>query len=669
MEIVTEFAYKVREIEHCLIPLSDGTQLAARIWLPDTASVQAFPAILEYLPYRKRDGTALRDALTHPWMAGQGYVCVRVDMRGNGESQGLMADEYLLQEQDDALEVIDWLCQQPWCDGNLGMMGISWGGFNSLQVAARQPEALKAIITLCSTDDRYADDIHYKGGNLLLENFGWAATMLNFSAAVPDPLLVGDASRAMWQERLDAMPLLAKTWLQHQTRDDYWRHGSVCEDYSAIKAAVYAVGGWGDAYKNSVPRLMENLSGPKKSMLGPWIHKYPHFAVPNPAIGFLQEAKRWWDHWLKGIDNGVMDEPANRFYLQDVLPPKGSYAERPGIWVETAGWPDPQIRWTDYSLGAQGLAPGNAALDQARSICSPLTTGLHQGEYCAIWFGPDGPTDQRRDDAQSLCFDSAPLTGTLALLGDVRLNLRLSSDTACGQLVARLNAVAPDGQVTQITYGVLNLNLRDDFATLTPPVPGEPMSVRLTLDQAGVRVPAGYRLRLALSTASFPLLWPSRELTTLTLLPELQSVQLPVFTGPAVESPFEAPQCSTPAALETIRAAAPKRTLIEDVGSGEVCVRIEDDLGAMRFLDHGLWVDQRCTEEYRSLPWDPLSARADIQWHYRVGRDEWTVEVDSRLHIHADGEWFHIEAEQVARENGETVHRRQWNERVARLAL
>lgn len=669
MEVVTEFAHQVREIEHCLIPLSDGTQLAARIWLPEAAGSQAFPAILEYLPYRKRDGTAVRDALTHPWMAGQGYVCVRVDMRGNGESQGLMADEYLLQEQNDALEVIEWLCRQSWCDGNVGMMGISWGGFNGLQVAARQPEALKAIITICSTDDRFADDIHYKGGNLLLENFGWAATMLNFSAAVPDPLLVGDAWRGMWQERLDAMPLLAQNWLQHQTRDDYWRHGSVCEDYSAIKAAVYVVGGWGDAYKNSLPRLMEHLPGPKKSMLGPWIHKYPHFAVPNPAIGFLQEAKRWWDHWLKGIDNGVMDEPASRFYLQDVLPPKGSYAERPGIWVETASWPDPQISWTDYSLGTQGLAAGNATLEQAQSICSPLTTGLHQGEYCAIWFGPDGPTDQRRDDAQSLCFDSAPLIEPLALLGDVRLNLRLSSDTACGQLVARLNAVAPDGQVTQITYGALNLNLRDDFASLTPPVPGEPMSVRLNLDHAGIRIPAGYRLRLALSTASFPLLWPSRELTTLTLLPELQSVQLPVFSGDAVECPFEAPQCSTPVALETLRKAAPKRTLIEDVGSGEVCVRIEDDLGAMRFLDHGLWVDQRCTEEYRSLPWDPLATRADIQWQYRVGRDEWSVEVDSRLHIHADDAWFYIEAEQVARENGETVHHRQWNERVARLAL
>ncbi|PFG23250.1 hypothetical protein ATH90_2009 [Pseudomonas lurida] len=669
MEIVTEFAYKVREIEHCLIPLKDGTQLAARIWLPEVAGLQTFPAILEYLPYRKRDGTAVRDALTHPWMAGQGYVCVRVDMRGNGESRGLMADEYLLQEQEDALEVIDWLCQQPWCDGNVGMMGISWGGFNGLQVAARQPEALKAIITLCSTDDRFADDIHYKGGNLLMENFGWAATMLNFSAAVPDPLLVGDDWKTLWHQRLDAMPLLAETWLQHQTRDDYWRHGSVCEDYAQIKAAVYAVGGWGDAYRNTVSRLMENLPGPKKAMIGPWIHKYPHFAVPNPAIGFLQEAKRWWDHWLKGIDNGVMDDAACTFYLQDVLPPKGSYAERPGIWVQTAGWPDPQVQWTDFSLGEHGLNAGADLLVTPRSICSPLNTGLHQGEYCAIWFGPDGPTDQRRDDAHSLCFDSQPLTEPLALLGDARLKLRVASDTSCGQLIARLNAVAPDGQVTQISYGVLNLTLREDVSYVTPVVPDEPMDVQLNLDHIGMRLPAGYRLRLALSTASFPLLWPSRELTTLTLLPTLQSLQLPVFKGEAVACPFEAPQSAPPANLEVLRAAAPKRTLVEDVGSGAVCVKIEDDLGAVRFTDHGLSVDQRCTEQYRTLPWDPLSTRADIEWHYRVGRDQWAVEVESRLSVHADAEWFYIDAEQTAWENGQLEHRRQWSKRVARVAL
>ncbi|NBF09308.1 CocE/NonD family hydrolase [Pseudomonas sp. Fl4BN1] len=668
MDVIREFPHPIREIEHCLIPLRDGTHLAARIWLPASAGVERYPAILEYLPYRKRDGTAVRDALSHPWMAGQGYVCVRVDMRGNGESQGLMADEYLPQEQQDALEVLDWLCAQPWCDGNLGMMGISWGGFNSLQVAALQPEALKAIITLCSTDDRYADDIHYKGGNLLMENQGWAATMLNFSAAVPDPLLVDDW-QALWQQRLDAMPMLAETWLQHQTRDDYWRQGSVCEDYAAIKAAVYCVGGWGDAYKNSVPRLMQHLSSPKKAMLGPWIHKYPHFAVPNPAIGFLQEAKRWWDHWLKGINNGVMDEPACAFYLQDAVAPKGSYAERPGAWVQTAGWPDPQVQWQDFSLSDNGLVAGTRGLSQQRSVCSPLTTGLHQGEYCAIWFGPDGPTDQRRDDAHSLCFDSAPLDQPMDLLGDVRLDLRLTSDKSCGQIVARLNAVAPDGQVAQITYGTLNLNLRDDFAVANPPVPDEPLQVRFNLDHVGYRLPAGYRLRLALSTASFPLLWPSRELATLTLLPEVQSVQLPVFTGKPVDCPFEAPQSAPPANLEIIRAAAPKRTLSEDVGSGEVCVRIDDDLGAMRFLDHGLWVDQRCTEQYRTLPWDPLSTRADIQWNYRVGRGSWAVEVDSTLHLQADAQWFYLQAEQMARLDGQQIHHRQWQKRIARSTL
>lgn len=668
MDVIREFPHPIREIEHCLIPLHDGTHLAARIWLPADAGTQRYPAILEYLPYRKRDGTAVRDALTHPWMAGHGYVCVRVDMRGNGESQGLMADEYLPQEQQDALEVLDWLCAQPWCDGNLGMMGISWGGFNGLQVAAHRPPALKAIITLCSTDDRYADDIHYKGGNLLMENLGWAATMLNFSAAVPDPLLVDDW-QALWQQRLDAMPMLAETWLQHQTRDDYWRQGSVCENYAAIKAAVYCIGGWGDAYKNSVPRLMQHLTCPKKAMLGPWIHKYPHFAVPQPAIGFLQEAKRWWDHWLKGIDNGVMDDPACTFYLQDAMPPKSSYRERPGVWVQTAGWPDPQIQWQTFSLGDAGLSPGEQRLSEQRSFCSPLTTGLHQGRYCAIWLGPDGPTDQRRDDAHSLCFDSAPLSEPMALLGDVRLDLRLTSDKPCGQIVARLNAVAPDGQVAQITYGTLNLSLRAPFAVATPPEPGAPLQVRFSLDHVGYRLPAGYRLRLALSTASFPLLWPARELTTLTLLPEVQSVQLPVFTGAAVECPFAPPQSAAPAHLEIIREAAPLRTLSEDVGSGEVCVRIDDDLGAMRFLDHGLWVEQRCTEQYRTLPWDPLSTRADIQWHYRVGRGTWRAEVDSTLALRADTQWFYLHATQVARLDGQQIHQRQWHRRIARTTL
>ena len=191
--IVTTFPRTVRVIEHTLIPLKDGTMLAARIWLPEDAEQNPVPAILEYLPYRKRDGTYERDALTHPYLAGHGYAGVRVDLRGSGESTGLLFDEYAKQEQDDGVEVIAWLAAQPWCNGSVGMMGISWGGFNGLQIAARRPPALKAIVTICSTDDRYADDAHYMGGTFLTKaGLEWAFFFFSLMCLPPDPALVGD---------------------------------------------------------------------------------------------------------------------------------------------------------------------------------------------------------------------------------------------------------------------------------------------------------------------------------------------------------------------------------------------------------------------------------------------------------------------------------------------
>ncbi|HID67971.1 MAG TPA: CocE/NonD family hydrolase, partial [Roseibacterium sp.] len=322
---------KIEELPDMGLVMSDGTRLSARVWRPVDAGKNPVPVILEYLPYRKRDGTCARDALTHPWFARRGYACVRVDIRGNGDSEGLMADEYSQQELDDAVEVINWLAAQGWCTGKVGMMGISWGGFNALQVAAMQPEPLKAVITLCSTVDRFADDIHYKGGCLLNENLGWGATMWAYSSRAPDPALRDDW-REMWLKRLAAEPFLPALWLRHQKRDEYWRHGSVCEDFSTIKAAVLAIGGWGDAYRNAVPQLVEGLDAPVKGIVGPWVHKYPHIAVPEPRIGFLQEALRWWDRWLKGLDTGVENDPDYRAYVMDGLRPATWASTRPGRW-------------------------------------------------------------------------------------------------------------------------------------------------------------------------------------------------------------------------------------------------------------------------------------------------------------------------------------------------
>ncbi len=329
--IVTDLPYEVREIEHVWIPMSDGVRLSARIWLPETAEREPVPAILEYIPYRKRDGTRLRDDPTHGYWAGHGYASIRLDIRGTGDSEGLIEDEYAPQEQDDAVEAIAWIAAQPWCSGAVGMTGISWGGFNGLQVAARRPPALKAIITHCSTDDRYADDVHFMGGCLLTDGFFWGSAFYHFMTRPPDPEIAGAGWRAAWMERLENwQPPASRIWLKHQRRDAYWKHGSVCEAYGDITCAVYAVGGWQDGYSNAVPRLLANLRCPAKGLIGPWGHKYPHDGIPGPAIGFLQEALRWWDHWLKGRDTGIMDEPAYRVWLEEPVTPDSCLAQAPG---------------------------------------------------------------------------------------------------------------------------------------------------------------------------------------------------------------------------------------------------------------------------------------------------------------------------------------------------
>ena len=260
-------------------------------------------------------GRAGRDEPMHGYYAAHGYAAVRVDMRGSGESDGHLADEYLVQEQDDALEVIAWIAAQPWCNGAVGMQGKSWSGFNALQVAARRPPALKAIITTFSTDNRYTDDIHFMGGCLLNDNLWWGNIMLAYQARPLDPQIVGPSWRERWLERIETLPFFPALWLEHQRFDGYWKHGSVCTDFGAIVCPVLAIGGWTDAYTNAVPRLLEGLTVPRLGIIGPWGHIYPHDGVPGPAIGYLQEAVRWWDHWLKGQDTGIMKQPMLRAYV------------------------------------------------------------------------------------------------------------------------------------------------------------------------------------------------------------------------------------------------------------------------------------------------------------------------------------------------------------------
>jgi uncharacterized protein len=650
----TDFPRRVREIEHIWITLADGCRLAARIWLPEDAEADPVPAILEFLPYRKNDGTVVRDALRQPYVAGHGYAAVRVDMRGTGESDGILTDEYTEQELDDAVEVIAWLAEQPWCTGAVGMWGISWGGFNALQVAARRPPALEAIMTLCSTDDRYADDVHYRGGCVLATDMlHWASSMATWNGRPPDPRLFGEGWRETWLQRLDRTPPFIEPWLAHQRRDAYWRHGSVCDDYAAIVCPVYAVGGFADGYTNAVPRLLAGLTAPRKGLVGPWAHAFPDDAVPGPSIGFLQEALRWWDHWLKGIDTGVMDEPMLRVWMQDAVEPSPWYPERPGRWVAEHSWPSVGVELVRCELPVQGPP----------AIRGVQSAGAESGAWCSDGQSADLPGDQRPDDAFSLALDLEPQAEPLELLGFPGVVLELASDRPAALVCVRLCDVAPDGSSALVARGLLNLTHRESHEAPSPLEPGRRYEVRVPLDFTGQAVPAGHRLRVAVSPTYWPWAWPSPEPVTLTIFEA--ALELPV-RAPRPEdaelAPFGDPEHAPPLEVEAVASRPAGRYLSRDLGTGLVEQVFDWDLGgAQRFVLIDLLSEDSSHTVYSILEGDPLSARVEFRASTGMARGDWRARAEVESTMSADSGAFYVTTALSAFEGGARVFTRTWD--------
>ncbi len=661
---------EVTEQPHVLVPMPDGCKLSARVWMPADAEKHPVPAILEHLPYRKRDGTVHRDELTHPWMAARGYACIRTDMRGSGESEGLLTDEYTEQELQDACDVVAWLRQQPWCDGNIGMMGISWGGFNSLQVAALRPPGLKAIISLCSTVDRFADDIHYKGGCLLNENIGWATNMLSYSSPPPDPLLVGTQYKEMWLNRLNNQPFLGSIWLREQTRSDYWKHGSVCENYDAIETAVLSIGGWHDGYRNTIAHLVENLDAPVKGIVGPWIHKYPHYAEPQPAIGFLQEAQRWWDHWLKNISTGVEHDPAYRVWLMDSVKPRRWLDERPGRWINEAQLPSANITSTQWFLSG-GANQGIGELTQSHDaqllteIASPQTCGSNTGEYFPFTFGPELPDDQTQDDELSVCFDSAALTKDIDIVGAPTLAIEFQSDQPQAFIAVRLCDIRPDGTSALITMGVLNLAHRESAESPSLLIADETCNATVILDQIAYRIATGHKLRIALSTTYWPFIWPSPIAATLTL--SSASLMLPERQQSTTDNTsFEAPVSAPGWQVDTLRQSSSTRHTSTDEQTGVMTTVIENDFGESLDVSHGLRSGSSAIETWTIHPHDPLSAKAELHWQQTGGRDDWLWQTDAHTSMHSDSENFYVTANLKVVDNGDTIFEREFTDTIPR---
>ncbi|MFC3576875.1 CocE/NonD family hydrolase [Streptomyces yaanensis] len=661
MLIRTSFPYETTHADFW-IPLQDGTRLYARAWRPLTG--EPVPALLEYLPDRLTDSTAPRDRQRHPWYAGHGYASVRVDARGHGNSDGLPADPCAATEPSDGVEVVRWLAAQPWCDGRVGLFGISRGGFLSLRIAALAPEPVKAVVTVCAPDGRQDNDVHDLGGSVLTGGLpARAGTLLAFVARPPDPTYVGAVWRDVWARRLAAVDPFVHAWPAHRTRDGQGRRADIDEDLGSVRAAVLAVGGWHDPHRDTVFRLVERLPSDRvRGLIGPWSHQYPdHGLSPGPAIGFLQETLRWWDHWLKGRDTGVMAEPPLRAYVGDSHPPATTYDVLPGRWVGEPSWPSPNVTPVPYALRGAPVP-----------VRSPMHTGLDAGRFVPRGNDADLPTDQREEDARSACFEFEAAEETW-VLGRPRVRLRLTCPVARGQVVARLCDVAPDGASTLVTRGALNLSARHGGDRPVPWTPGATEDVVFELSGIGHAFRPGHRIRLAVSSAYWPWLWPQPGSEAgFTLDPAGSSLELPVRTRDSGASiTFAEPEQSEPLGVScpaTFDEPRPERLVVRDVAKGEWRLEADPRHDGTRVYPDGLEVTEDALETHTIEDSGPLTARVRSDWSIRLHRPEtgWDARVETHSGITCTATDFVTSDEIICRDGDHVVFHRTWEKRIPR---
>ncbi len=658
-----------RSIENEWIALKDGTRLAARIWMPVGAEKSAVPVVWEYIPYRKRDFERHRDTAWAEAFVPYGFAFVRVDIRGSGDSDGVLLGEYLQQEQDDALEVIAWLARQPWSNGSVGMRGISWGGFSSLQAAALAPPALKAIMPHCATDNRYTDDAHYVGGALTLDNYDWGAEFKTVLVGPPDPAIVGDRWREMWLARLKATPPILAEWLSHQRYDAFWQHGSVATDYSRIKCPVYAVDGQVDSYRDFLPRLLSHLKVPRKGLFGPWGHKYPQIADPGPGLDWVTEEVRWWSQWLLGADTGIMDEPMLRVFLEDRTAAEVWPKDVPGRWVTEPSWPSPRIASRTLFLNSDGL--GAAAAPEAVRICrSHETLGLTKREWYPWNLNIDLPPDQTPDDQRSVTFDSVPLSDDIEILGRPTAHIRVSSNEPVAKLVIRINEVTPEGNAWSVSYGVLNLTHRDGHESPAALEPGHRYDVEVPCYFTAHRFKKGNRIRVALSESIWPLLWPSPRPVTLEITTGASRLSLPVRPQDAVSAPM-------PIALITDRIDKEVQANRAELDNYTITQSGPDAAGRVmlhkRLRDPPETLADTGTTMSGGSDWymsitegDPNSSVWRLEWFSSLKRDAWDTTLRSTLELRSTADEFHIQESIHALEGERVIYERSWDNRIKR---
>jgi uncharacterized protein len=666
--LLSASAMRAVRIEEVFIPMKDGVKLAADLWRPDEGA-GPFPVLLEYLPYRKTEARGGSNHL-YSYFVSRGYVVARVDIRGTGNSEGtLIPYEYSEIEQRDGEEVIAWLAARPFSNGNVGMFGISWGGFNSIHMAMRNPPALKAIIAVDATDDLYHDDVHYMDGIMHVDTWEMSQDLWNAMPGAPGYVL----DESYFRDRFDQPPWML-TYKAQQRDGPFWDRTALKARYESIRIPSFLIGGWYDGYRDSIPRMLEHVKAPVKAIVGAWDHTWPDEPYPKPGFDWRNEAVRWFDQWLKGKDTGIMKEPRLAVYVRDWHPP-GPYLETaPGHWRSEDGWPIARIRERvlhprdDRSLRDEA---GGAAVDQLRYV---PTTGVEAGGP-VLWWGDVAP-DQRPTDAFSLVYDTPPLEEDVEILGMPKAMLRVSADAPLIDWYARVNDVAPDGTVTQVTgageNGAQRVSAREPRAIEK----GEAFPLEIEMHFTSWVFPKGHRIRLSVSNAQWPMLWPTpyAATTSLYLGPDASRLVLPVVPRGDAQRPAptylpipEKEGLKLPGyeslAMETPSAYGEVSSIDRNPRTGKATV-VATNESAHRYP----WGEQRYTERFTHQAEDGNPDKASVRGDYAIevkvsGR---TLRWESVVIFSSDRESFRYQGTRKLLENGKVVREKSWDQSIPR---
>jgi predicted acyl esterase len=645
------------------IPMPDGVELSATLFFPDGEG--PWPAVMEALPYRKDDLTASYRP-SYAELAEHGYVVCWLDVRGTGSSGGIATDEYSEAERRDLVVTIDWLATREWSAGTVGMFGTSYGGFNSLQAALERPPALKAIVPIFASDDRFADDVHYFGGALKqLDVVDYPTYMVAMNALPPVPSIWGEDWRDEWDRRVEALEPWFLIWLAHQRRDAYWRSGSARGSIEDIEAATMIVGGWADGYTNIAFRSFPRFRAPVRLLIGPWPHASTETCVPGPNIRLTPELIRWFDRWLKGVDNGIDREPPIVVYAERSTRPDPLRPEVRGGWRAEPTWPPERLAPAELSL-AKAETGGLARGDGPDEMAIRGDVGAQAWISCAGVMPWTQPDDQRPDEERSLTYTWEPLERELEILGHPTLRVRVTSDVPVAYLSAKVCDVFPDGSSSLVVRGLMNLAHREGPAEPVALSPGVPTDVELELEACSWTFEEDHRIRLDLATADWPNAWSPPASGTQRIDRASAVLVLPVLDGPS-------PARHTPSLVPSDE---PRRDLHKQGGDGwwrRDIRRTDAELTAQTGYggdypgdDTGPSFEERYEGTVGVSSGDPGLAYADAEAEYEIRYPEGTVGASVHVRVDSDRETYRVAIDLTTRDGGETRHHRRWDRAIPR---